>query len=877
MAKKSAASQPNLPKRILNEEDLKRLSWRSVGPATMGGRVSDVCFEPGNAKAFLVGYASGGLWRTTNRGTTFAPIFDKEETSSIGCVVWCPGKKAKGKGTETPGVIWVGTGEGNGRNSSSWGHGMYRSLDNGKTWEHCGLADSHDIPRIVVHPQNPDVCFAACLGHLWGHNSERGLYKTIDGGKTWTAVLQIDDKTGCCEVAMDPKDPDTLYAAMYMRLRTPWSYQSGGAEGGLYKSTDSGKTWKKLTIGLPTQTGRIGLDIFPGDTRKLIAVVESTQEGANSIRDDRMRGGGVFRSDDGGETWTKHSVRSPRAFYFSKVRFDPKNDQRVYMLGWTLEYSDDGGKTFYEGSGNILHADHHAVIVDPEDTDHLVVGTDGGVYQSFDKGKTFDFLNTMATGQFYNIALDLSDPYRIIGGLQDNGTWLGPSGTNMETAKMEEAAIPETGISYSDWKVVFWGDGFHCDFDPEDPDLVFAEWQGGHLTRINVDTGEKRYLAPEAREGEPRFRFNWNTPFLISKHHPGTAYHAGNFVFRVDTRTGKWEKISPDLTTNDTEKIETVGSNAETHCTVVSMDESPLKRGTLWTGSDDGLIYLTQNDGKAWENVTPSLVSERYVSRVVASHHVESRAYVSVDGHRTDNFEPCVLVTDDFGRTWRDISAGLPPGRTVKVVREDMFNPDVLFCGTEKAVYVSIDRGENWVKANGKALPTVPVDDIKQHPVARDLVLGTHGRSIWILDDASPLSQLSTEVMESALHVFDVLPAKPKWFLEYGGLWEHKVFRAPNPPKGVRVNYWIKEYTAEDVKVRIEDKNGILMKEFAGTNAPGLNRATWDLVPPEHLRLLDQNEDPIMPFHIRSGEYKVTVTMGETKVEKTMTVLDRDT
>jgi len=690
------------------------------------------------------------------------------------------------------------------------------------------------------------------------------------------AVLQIDDKTGCCEVVLDPTNPDIVYAAMYMRLRTPWSYQSGGPEGGIYKSSDAGVTWKKLSGGLPGQTGRIGLDIFPGDTKKIIAVVESTEDGANSIRDDRMRGGGVFRSDDGGETWTKHSVRSPRAFYFSKIRFDPSNDQRVYMLGWTLEYSDDGGKTFYEGSGNILHADHHAIIVDPNDTEHLVVGTDGGVYQSFDKGKTFDFLNTMATGQFYNISLDLSDPYRIIGGLQDNGTWVGPSGTNMEMVKSEAASTPETGITNADWKVVFWGDGFHCEFDPGDPDLVYAEWQGGHITRINIDTGEKRYLSPEAREGEPRFRFNWNSPFLLSKHHNDTAYHAGNFVFRVNVKTGKWEKISEDLTTDDNDKIETVGSNAETHCTVVSLDESPLVQGLIWAGSDDGLIHFTKDDGKTWKNVTPKVIAGRYVSRIVASNHEKGRAYASMDGHRTDNFEPCILVTQDFGKNWADITTDLPKGRSVKVMREDLFNPEVLYCGTEKGVYVSIDRGQNWVKAHGKSLPTVPVDDIKQHPVAQDLVLGTHGRSIWVLDDASPFSQLTQEVMDSALHVFDILPCRAKWFLEYGGLWTHKVFRAANPPKGVRINYWISDYTAEDVKIKIEDQHGVQVKEIAGTNAPGLNRATWDLVPPDHLKMTDQNEEPLQPFHVRPGEYKVTVTMGDHKVEKKMTVLARE-
>ncbi|MBS1723774.1 MAG: hypothetical protein JSS66_12570 [Armatimonadetes bacterium] len=857
--------------RKLTSDDFKRLPWRSIGPAVMGGRVSDLCFEPGNAKCFYVAYATGGLWRTTNRGTTFDPIFDNEATSSVGSVAVV---KRKGKKGEEGVVLWVGTGEGNGRNSSSWGNGVYRSEDGGKKWVHCGLEDSHDIPRIAADPRNPDVCFAACLGHLWGHNPTRGLYKTTNGGKTWKAVLQIDDKTGCCDVAIDPAKPDTVYAAMYERLRTPWSFQSGGAEGGIYKSTDGGSTWKKLAKGLPGQTGRIGLDVFLGDPKTIFAVVESTEEGGNSIRDDRMRGGGVFRSDDRGETWTRLSVRSPRAFYFSKIKVDPKDANRVYMLGWTLETSDDGGKTFHQGGGNILHADHHAIIIDPNDPEHLIDGTDGGVYQSFDRGKTWDFLNTMATGQFYNISLDMSDPYRVIGGLQDNGTWMGPSSTNRLAEKDEAAGIPATGITNADWTNVFWGDGFHAEFDPEDPDVVYAEWQGGHITKIDIETGDKRYLSPEPREGEPRHRYNWNSPFFVSPHDSSVVYHAGNFVFRLDTRSGAWTKISPDLTTADPAKMETVGSNAETHCTVVSLAESPLTAGVIWAGSDDGLIHVTRDGGQSWRKATPKDVQGRYVSRIVASAHAKSRAYASIDGHRTHDYDPCILATEDYGRTWTDLTANLPKGWAVKVVREDLLNPDVLYCGTEQAFFVSVDRGQTWVKAHGKALPTVPVDDIRQHPREKDLVLGTHGRSIWILDDASMVSGLTQEVLDSPLHLFDIAACSPKRYLNYNGVWTHKAFRAPNAPRGVRINYWIREYTGDDVKIKIEGEKGVIVKELTGSGAAGLNRVTWDLVPPEHLRLNDQGEEPwIQEFFIRPGEYKLTISMGEHKAEKIMTVL----
>ena len=895
--KKSSAPAPVAPakngkatikkeKRTLQESDLKRLPWRSIGPAIMGGRIADMAFAPGDTKTFYIGYASGGLWRTTNRGTTFEQLFKKEETSSIGAVAvadapakwagWTKETPAKDRAKKGKGkIVWVGTGEGNGRNSSSWGNGVYRSTDGGAKFEHLGLEETHDIPRIAVDPRDPDTCYVAALGHLWGHNPERGLYKTTDGGKSWKKVLSIDDKTGCCDVAIDPKRPDVVYAAMYMRLRTAYSFKSGGPQGGIYKSTDAGRTWKKLAGGLPKQTGRIGIDIFPGNTNKLIAVVESTEDGANSIRDDRMRGGGVFTSNDGGKTWERGSVRSPRAFYFSKIKFDPKNSKRVYMLGWTTEVSDDGGKTFHEWA-NLLHADHHAILVSPEDSDHIIVGTDGGVSQTFDGGKTWDFLNTMATGQFYNISLDNSDPYRVIGGLQDNGTWLGPSSTCKNAAEDKAARTPVTGITNSDWQVVNWGDGFHADFDPRDPNVMYGEWQGGNLVRIDLSNAGRRYIAPEAREGEPRHRFNWNSPFFVSKHDPGTVYIGGNYVFKLTLRGDKWEKISPDLTTRDPDKMETVGSNAETHCTVVSLDESSLRKGLLWAGSDDGLVHVTRNDGKSWQDVTPSQVKGRYISRVHASAHVEGRCYVSVDGHRSDDMRPCILATDDFGKSWRDIGASLPKRRSVMVVREDLFNEDVLYCGTENAVHLSLDRGKSWTKMHGEGLPTVPVYDIKQHPRETDVVLGTHGLSIWVLDGARWISELSPEVMQKALHAFTVPDARPRWFIEYSGLWTHKVFRAPNAPMGARVDYWVREYTGEAVKVTFEDAKGNVVKTMFGNNAPGYNRVVWDLVPEEWHQLNDQGEDTLFtPFHVRPGEYKVKLSMGEHKSEAKFKVLPR--
>lgn len=886
MARKKAESEPTPTNRQLTVDDLKRIPWRSIGPAVMGGRISDLAFVPGNPKAWYIGYATGGIWYTANHGTTFEPRFDKEETCSIGALAVADAPKSwrgwsdddpkstreeKGKGK----IVWVGTGEGNGRNSSSWGNGMYRSTDHGRTWKHLGLEDTHDIPRIALDPRDPDVCYVAALGHLWGHNPTRGLYKTSDGGTTWDQLLNLGDDCGACEVAVHPTEPDTVFCAMYMRLRTPYSFMSGGEKGGIYRSKDAGKTWEKLAGGLPAQTGRIGLAIYPKNPKIMLAVVESTEEGANSIRDDRMRGGGIFRSEDGGDTWQRMSHRSPRAFYFSKIYFDPNDDKRVYLLGWTTEVSDDGGKTFRGGVADILHADHHAMLVDPTDSDHLIIGTDGGVYQSFDKGATWDFLNTMPTGQFYNLALDMSDPYRIMGGLQDNGTWLGPSATGKQENKNEGTGVTDTGITNSDWLDVYWGDGFHAAFDPKDPDVVFAEWQGGHLSRINIRTGEKRYLSPEAREGQTRHRYNWNSPFFVSPHDDAVIYHAGQFVYRVWHRENRWEKISPDLTTGDPIMMDTVGSQAETHCTVVTLCESPLTAGELWAGSDDGLIHVTQDGGKSWTNVTPPVVNGRYVARLHASAHVKGRCYAAIDGHRSDDMDPCVLVTEDHGKTWTEITSDLPKNRCAKVVREDLFNPNVLYVGTEGGVFVSTDRGQGWVKLHGKGLPTVPVDDIQQHPRETDLVLGTHGRSIWVLDGAKWLSELTTEVAAKSLHLFTLTPARPRWRIDYPGLWTHKVHRAPNPPMGLRIDYWVGAYIGEDVQIVIENERGVRLKKLGGSGAPGFNRVVWNLEPDEWHQLLDQGEELTMfnKFFVRPGKYKVKLSMGDHKVEGEFEVL----
>lgn len=884
--------------RTLRADDLLGLPWRSVGPANMGGRVAAIATEPGNAKTFYVGFATGGLWKTTNAGTTFAPLFDEEATSSIGSIAvadappdW-PGwkdepaekaekkdEKAKPEDKGQGKIVWVGSGEGNGRNSSSWGRGVYRSTDRGATFEPVGLSDAHDIPAIAVDPRDPDVCYAAALGHLWGPNEERGVYKTTDGGRTWKAVLWIDADTGACDVILDPRNASTVYAAMYMRRRTAYSYASGGPQGGIYRSDDAGATWKKLAVGLPEQTGRIGLDVFAGDPKIVYAVVESDLGGrlADSF-EDKSRAGGLFRSQDRGDTWTRVNAYTPRAFYFSRVRVDPENAERVYVLGWQIWVSDDGGAHLRAGGARKPHVDYHALVIDRADPEHLIAGNDGGLYISHDAGKTWDFHDHMAVGQFYNVAADLSDPYRIAGGLQDNGSWIGPSSTSLEVELMEEGPSPG-GILNDHWQFVNGGDGFHVAFDPTDRNVVYAESQGGHLVRIHLDSGVRRILMPSPKEGQRRFRFNWNTPFFVSPHakpgEPTVLYMGGNYVFRVLDGGDRWERISEDLSRAIVDRVDTVGSDAETHGTVVSLAESPLSRGRLWAGTDDGLVHLTVDGGRTWSDVTPAEAQGHYVARIEPSHHDANTAYVAIDGHRNDVMKPNVVATSDAGRTWRSIVGDLPVDAPVKVVREDPANPNVLYAGTETSAFVTIDGGEHWVRLNGKTLPTVPVDDLLVHPREHDLVAGTHGRSILVLDGAAPIAALTPEVMSEAVHVFETPPVSPRLRLPIGGLWTDRVFIGANAPMGARITYWLRDYEAEDVKVKITDGNGVLVREITGANRPGFNRVVWDLEREKYDRLPDPDSEVGQKQFVPPGEYDVTVERGQQRALGTVTVLPR--
>jgi len=842
---------------LFTESVLNNLQWRCIGPANMGGRIDDFAVVESNPHIIYAATASGGVWKTTNNGVTWEPVFDDQSTSTIGDVTVAP---------SNPDIVWVGTGEPNNRQSSSWGNGVYRSMDGGKTWQNMGLADSHHIGRIVIHPTDPDFVYVAALGHLWGPNKKRGLYKTTDGGQTWENTKFIDENTGFVDVAMDPESPTTLYAAAYQRRRRGWGFNGGGPGSSIYKTTDGGQTWVKLTNGLPKgNTGRIGIDIYRSNPNIVYAIIEHQE-------------GGVFRSEDKGLTWKRMSSTNPRPMYYSQIRIDPNNDQRIWVLGASMYVSEDGGKNFRTDYVKQIHGDHHAMWINPGKSNQMILGSDGGIYFSYDRGRTWDFVNSLPLGQFYEIGFDLRQPYYIYGGLQDNGSWGGPSAT-----------MYRVGITNEDWFRIGGGDGFYVLVDPTDHTLIYAESQNGNLFRFDLKTGESKSIRPLPEDEEETYRFNWNSPILISPHDPKTIYYAGNKLFRSPDRGETWE-ASIDLTTqHDRDKLPLMGvlSDEKTlsrndgiayYGDIISVSESPLKKGLLYVGTDDGNLQVSRDEGKTWKNVTdkvPGVPKYTYVSRVIASRFDEGRAYVTLDGHRNDGFKAYVFMTDDYGESWKSISSNLPEGSTVNVIREHHRNPDLLFVGTERGAYVSFDRGQKWVRIKGN-LPIVPVDDIAIHPRENDLIFGTHGRSIWVLDDMTPLEQLTKDVLASQGYLYDIREATIFNLYNHKGSLGHKVFVGPNSPQGAIISYYLKEEVKEDVKIVIENNNGKKIREIKGPKEAGINRITWDL----------RYKPPVQPFEgersrwfrvqapfVLPGEYKAALKISDQEMTRTVKVI----
>lgn len=833
---------------------MKSLLARSIGPAIMGGRVSAIALDPADPFLFYIGLGTGGVMKTSNNGGTFAAIFERENVAAVGAISVSPSHRHH---------VWVGTGEANDRNSSGWGDGVYHSQDGGGSWRNVGLKESKTIARIAVHPRDTNTVWVAAMGDLWTPNRERGLYKTTDGGTSWSLVLgasgEFADRVGCGDVVLDTTNPSIVYATLYARLRTPWSFLSGpectgGKDvGGIFKSADGGTTWKKLVNGLPPRTGRIGLDMFRKNPSVLYAVVQSDEGGTSSIDDVYSKRGGVFRSTDAGETWMRASKLNPRPFYFSQIRVDPLNAARVYLLGYMLHVSDDSGASFREDHFGSVHADCHDLVIDPGNTKRLILGTDGGPYQSFESGKGWQHLNTMAAGEFYRIAVDTSVPYRIAGGLQDNLSWVGPSMTRSTE-----------GIRNSDWLNIMGGDGFYCVFDPSDRDVIYAESQEGYVHRYNMKTGEVKGLRPEPAEGQQRFRFHWSAPLIPCRHHKGAMYLGGNRVFKLFERGEQWNMISPDLSRHDPGRIMTTGSGAENYGVVYALVESPIKGGVLWAGTDDGKLWITTNDGATWTDLTENLPKDTrglWISRIEAGHHDAEVAYIAIDGHRSGIYVPVVLYTANGGKSWKSVSGNLPAHGPVKVVREGLYNPNLLFAGTEFNLFVSLDRGTTWEKFGG--LPTVAVDDIVIHPREMDLIIATHGRSLYIVDDIKSLEEDTPEIRAKEVHLFSIRPSEayyqyPGW-VDAAGV---AVFRGVNPPQGAIINYSIREFTGEPVSIAITNASGIPVANLTGPGSPGINRVVWDCKPTRDLLTSYGGEGQKF---VRRGEYTVTASYGKAK------------
>ena len=780
------------------ETAISHLQYREIGPALMGGRIADLAVVESKPQVFYIGTGTGGVWRTDNHGTSWTPLFDDQPTSSIGDVT---------VDQSNPNLVWVGTGEPQNRQSSGWGNGVYKSTDAGNSWSHMGLEGTKHVGRILIHPRNPDIVYVAAVGDLWGANEDRGVYRTHDGGETWEKVLYIDANTGAIDLAMDPGDPNTVFAAMYQRRRTGWGFNGGGPGSGLYRTFDGGDTWSELTEGLPEgDKGRISIDIFRQDGNVVYALVEAEPRSAGQ----GFGGGGgptengTFRSLDRGETWEKMSDTNPRPMYYSQIRIDPSNVDRIYVLGGSLMVSDDGGRTFRSDGAEQIHVDHHALWIDPADPDHLILGSDGGVAASWDGTAHWRMFDNIALGQFYAIGYDMRDPYYVCGGLQDNDPWCGPSNT-----------LSFHGIRNQDWYETAYGDGFFTIVDPTDSTIVFSESQGGNMNRYDLITGEKTPMRPivgprEEGDTTKAYRFNWNSPLQFSPHDPATIYLGGNYLLRSRDRGMSWEEVGGvDLTKGiDREELEIMGvsgsdpqmsinDGTSTYGNMTTFAESPLVSGLLYVGTDDGNVQISRDDGTTWQNVldqVPGLPERTYVSRIEPSVHSEGRVYATFDGHRNGDYAPYVYVSEDYGASWSPITSGLPDGWSVNVLTEHHRTPDLLFVGNETGVFVSVDRGRQWTQLKNN-LPTVPVDDILIHPRDNDLLVGTHGRSFWIMADVTPLEQLSAETLAEAGRVF---PIQPSTMWAEKGDWPFfgATYSAPNPPRGALIRYYLRE-TAE--------------------------------------------------------------------------------
>jgi len=816
-------------------------AWRAIGPASFGGRVDDIEAVTDDPRIIFVGTASGGVFRTFNNGTTWEPVFDAQSALSIGDIAIAPSNHD---------IVWVGTGEANNRQSSTWGDGVYRSLDGGATWRKMGLAETQTIGRIVIDPRDANTVFVAAVGHLFGPNEQRGLYRTHDGGEHWEKVLGVDANTGVTDVVISP-DGQTLIAATYMRRRRAWGFVGGGPTGGLWRSVDGGDHWQRLTSGLPAEDiGRIGLDVARSDPNIVYAVIESAH-------------GGVFRSRDRGATWTRQSTLDERPSYFSQIRVDPKNPERLWLLATSLYRSTDGGKSFTSDSVAVrVHPDHHAMWIDPNDPRHVMLGNDGGVYFTYDEGRQWDYIANLPIGQFYDVAVDAREPYWIFGGTQDNGTYAFPSGTYSRGPLTDDQVMH-----------IGYGDGFQVATDPLNPRFVYTNSQNGRGYVFDLVTREERRITPVAPDRSDRYRFNWNTAILVSPNDPHVYYYGSNKLLATRDYGTTWQVMSPDLTRRQEWRTLPLGEGipARSRTTlsrddgtseygnITTISESPKAPGTIYVGTDDGNVQLTTDNGAHWTDITARfrLTMHHAVSCVVASRFDPRVAFVAFDGHTDDDPAPYLFETRDGGATWRSIASDLPRNGPVKTLTEDPRNPQLLFAGTEFGLYWSLDGGGHWLFP-GAGLPHVMVDRVV---INGDLVVGTHGRGVIILDDIAPLEAMAAAT-SGEVQLYPVRDAMEVYQWRDLPLPGRRTFMAPNKPLGALITYYLPTETRAQIRIRAGSR---VVRELTAPTTRGTHRVEWDLrtqfafvPPPEDSGYYGVPRAPYVP----AGDYTIELEAG---------------
>lgn len=923
----TVAAAPALQERGLETVDLAALQLRSIGPATMSGRIVDVAVVESDPYVFYVASATGGVWKTVNNGVTFTPVFEREATHSVGAVAVDQGN---------PDVVWVGTGERANRQSSSWGDGVYRSTDAGKSWTNVGLRDSRHIGRIAVHPRDGSIVFVAAMGSLFASSAERGLYRSADGGETWTCVLAIDDDTGVVDVAIDPEDAEIVYAAAYQRRRTAFGFDGGGPGSGLYRSGDGGNTWTELTgasldaaaaanadhpegtlvNGLPAgEYGRIGISIHRRDPRIVYVAIEQGLRYSASTTYEDERYAGVYRSDDRGLTWQHMSDWNPRPMYASQILVDPGDDQRIYQEN-SFSYSDDGGRTWTVPSQSV-HSDDRFLWVDPRDSRHLIKASDGALAISYDRARTWLWASNLPVSQYYRVRVDMADPYNVYGGLQDNGTWVGPSAT-----------YRSEGILNDDWRPIGGGDGFLALPDPENADTVYVESQYLGLERLHVPTGERQSIRPANPQGyrgvrriwrlfgsgeEPTLLeqemepANWDGAYTLSPHDPDTVYAGTSNLWVSRDRGGKWTDLGRMSDVWERSEIDIMGQAPATRsvslddgvpyfATVTTIAESPRLAGLLWVGTDDGRVRVSRDGGATWSDVherIPGLPPRTWVADLEPSAHDDDTVLAAFQGYRQGDDANYLFRSDDGGASWRDIAGDLPSGLTLRAVQQDAVNPHLFYLGTEFGLFISIDDGAHWVEL-GAAMPTVPTNDFTIHARDGDLIVGTHGRGVWILDSIASLRGLTPEVVSTPVHLFAPRDARMVRRARSTGSMGDTQFRGQNPAIGALIDYWLAEAIsvaegdAVPLTLSVHDGDGNLVRTLEPTLQRGVNRVVWDL---RHASLPTAENAPEPPDPVRAdtregrgsgrapagplvvpGTYTIRLGLDETTLQQTVQV-----